>query len=267
MKIETRVEYWKHKLLDLGKRNRMINCPKPKEGKRVSRTTMLLIEPSTEILWNKLQQNEQGIEFQFDFQLIMEDEMQLQEDKIAMTTFTNGIRTNQKVQDACRTLINLKIKSKEFMDNKGMNALYLAFGFLNWKENGTKGKELRSPLLLMPVRITQESLSESIFLSQSEEEITFNNALQQKLWSDFNIRLPEYQESQEVHDYLESVESACSKMRWTVEFETVQLLMLSYLKMAMYHDIEEHEEEIKKNPIIRTLDLFGNLKGYAENYK
>ena len=134
----------------------MINCPKPKEGKRVSRTTMLLIEPSTEILWNKLQKNEQGIEFPFDFQLIMEDEMQLQEDKIAMTTFANGIRTNQKVQDACRTLINLKIKSKEFMDNKGMNALYLAFGFLNWKENGTKGKELRSPLLLMPVRITYE---------------------------------------------------------------------------------------------------------------
>ena len=49
-------------------------------------------------------------------------------------------------------------KAKEFMENKGMNALYLTFGFLNWRDNGTSGDPMRSPLLLLPVMITQESI-------------------------------------------------------------------------------------------------------------
>ena len=49
-------------------------------------------------------------------------------------------------------------KSNEFNKEKGLNALHLAFGFLNWFENSTEGQEIRSPLLLLPIKLEQEDL-------------------------------------------------------------------------------------------------------------
>ena len=254
LKIDKKVEYWKNKLLDLGKRNKMINCPLPKSGKRVSRTTLIIEIPEIDDLWDNVLNVDNGIEFPIDLNAYVEgnedDEDRLEKSSL----FTNGYKTNQSVTDTCKTLIALKNKAREFMENKGMNALYLAFGFLNWKENGTTGQEMRSPLVLVPVMITQESIADSIFLAKTDEEPIGNNSLQQKLFNDFNISIPDYGEDDDLHSYFSKVELECKSLGWTVDRDTTQLLMLSYLKMAMYHDIETHEEDIKSNPIIRTLN-------------
>lgn len=257
VKIENKVEYWKNKLIDLGKRNRMINCPLPKTGKRVSRTSLMILSPSSQDLWNELYVYERNIEFPIDLMAYVEGAEESENSEsgsIDKSLFLNGNKTNQSVADACKTLISLKNKAREFMENKGMNALYLAFGFLNWKENGTTGQKMRSPLLLMPVLISQESIVDSIFLAKSDDDPIFNSALSKKLFNDFNINIPEYEEGEDLQKYLKEIEMVCRPLGWTVDFDSVQLLMLSYLKMAMFHDMEVHEEEIKENPIVRALN-------------
>ena len=166
-----------------------------------------------------------GIEFPVELDAYAEDDSE-DRDKLAKhTIFANGYKTNQSVSDTCKTLISLKNKAREFMENKGMNALYLAFGFLNWKDNGTTGQSMRSPLILVPVSITQQSIADPIFLAKTDEDPMGNNSLQQKLFSDFNISIPEYDENEDLFSYFTKVENECKSLGWTVDCDSVQLLM------------------------------------------
>lgn len=62
-KLDIKIEYWKNKLLDLGKRNRFINCPISKSVKRVSRSQLIIKTPSIDDLWNTFYDLEGSIEF------------------------------------------------------------------------------------------------------------------------------------------------------------------------------------------------------------
>lgn len=56
--LDKKLEYWEHQLLDLGKRNKMINYRETK------RTTIKLVEPSFDELFNRLALNEETLTFQ-----------------------------------------------------------------------------------------------------------------------------------------------------------------------------------------------------------
>ena len=130
VKMQEKIKYWENKLLDLGKKNKMIYCPAPKPGKRVSRASIMIQTPDIDKLWDKLVVNEGIIEFPIDLNAYVEGNEEDSEHLDAQTVFRNGYQTDQSVSEACKTLLSLKEKSKEFMDNKGLNALYLAMGFL-----------------------------------------------------------------------------------------------------------------------------------------
>ena len=56
--LNRKLEYWEHQLLDLSKRNKMINY------KETKRSTLKLIEPSFEALFQRLAINEETLTFQ-----------------------------------------------------------------------------------------------------------------------------------------------------------------------------------------------------------
>ena len=56
--LNKKIEYWEHQLLDLGKRNKMINYRETK------RSTLKLIEPSFEELFQRIAINEETLTFQ-----------------------------------------------------------------------------------------------------------------------------------------------------------------------------------------------------------
>lgn len=153
MIIEKKIDYRKNKLLDLSKRNKMINFPEQKVGKRVSRSRLILYAPNIRKLWKTLVIDEESLKFPIEEIKYYENSDDDQVRFSDIDCFSTGIRTNQSISEACKTLIKLKQRSRQFMDNKGMNSLFLIFGFLRWKENGIEGQEMRSPLLLVPVTI------------------------------------------------------------------------------------------------------------------
>ena len=166
MRIEAKVDFWKKKLLDLGKRNKLINFPANKINKRVSRSSIIIESPSADELWNLFSNADGNIKFPV---VIKTEETNGDSDSEAngdSDIFPNGYKTNQIPHEACKTFRALMHKSKEFMDNKGLNALYLAFGFLNWKENGSEGQVLRSPILLILVCISQDNVSSPFIISR-----------------------------------------------------------------------------------------------------
>lgn len=260
MKIETKIDFWKKKLLDLGKRNKLINFTISKTGQRVSRSAIMIETPSADELWDALSNFDSNISFPVVTKAdknIDISEGQLEFDKEPndeSPIFTNGYKTNQMPYEACKTFRALMHKSKEFMDNKGLNALYLSFGFLNWKENGLEGQVLRSPILLIPVCISQDNVSAPFVISRIDSEIVSNNTLLYKLKNDFNIEIPEYNEDTNWKTYLKTINDECLSLGWDVDYECVQLSMITFQKMAMYSDIEQNAESIANNPIVRIIN-------------
>jgi hypothetical protein len=176
-------------------------------------------------------------------------------------SFANGIKTNQSPKETCKTLRSLMKKSKEFNEEKGLNALYIAFGFLNWKENGMEGQDMRSPLILVPIALSQESLNDPILLSRLDDEITINHALEQKLQNDFGITLPNFDETDDWHIYMEQVLEICSSLKWQVEYDVAQISLFSFLKINMYRDMEKNVDKITGHHIVRTLNWEGFNSG------
>jgi very-short-patch-repair endonuclease/predicted nucleic acid-binding Zn-ribbon protein len=251
-KLNTKIEYWKNRLLDLGKRNRLINCTLPKSGgSRVSRTALLIQHPDYKELWNTFVERDASLQF-----YIEEDEqlpLSIGAAEHSKPKFSSSIVTNQSPAETYKTLRSLMKKAKEFTEEKGLNALYLAVGFLNWKENGTEGQEMRSPLVLVPAELRQDSINDPIVLSRSDDELTANRALEQKLLNDFGITLPQFDEDN-WQDYLSQVDSICSAMKWQVTCDATQLSLFSFLKINMYRDLELHIDEISGHHIVRALN-------------
>jgi len=260
MRIEAKVDFWKKKLLDLGKRNKLINFPANKINKRVSRSSIIIESPSADELWNLFSNADGNISFPVVKKTEEnngDSEMQIDPDSEAngdSDIFPNGYKTDQIPHEACKTFRALMHKSKEFMDNKGLNALYLAFGFLNWKENGSEGQVLRSPILLIPVCISQDNVSSPFIISRIDSEIISNNTLLYKLKNDFNIDIPEYSEENDWKQYLRIIDEECSSLGWKIEYDRITLSMITYQKMAMYSDMEQNADIISNNSIVNILN-------------
>jgi superfamily I DNA and/or RNA helicase/very-short-patch-repair endonuclease len=246
--INSKLEYWKRRLLDLGKRNRLINCPLPTSTGRISRTSILISQPNHAEMWSLFAKNEQTLEFPTPISVNADDNEDVKE------TFLNNVITNQSLNEAHKTLRNIMRKAKEFAEEKGLNALYLAFGFLNWKENGKDGQELRSPLLLVPVKLTQEDLSSPILLSRLDEEITTNYSLEQKLLNDFNVELPALTNDTNLDEYLNKVKQIVKSLGWSVSTDVTQLLLLSFMKINIYRDLEQNTGRITEHHIVHVLN-------------
>ncbi|MDR2733153.1 MAG: DUF4011 domain-containing protein, partial [Spirochaetota bacterium] len=257
--IDTKLEFWKKNLIDLSKRNRLINCPLPKSGKRISRSSLLIAQPDYTSLWNLFSEADQYLPFP-----VPDDKND--EEHEGDTDAGNGIITDQKPHEAYKTLRALMKKAKEFNEEKGLNALYLAFGFLHWREKGKDSKDeqdMRSPLLLVPVKLTQEDLFKPIILSRLDEEITTNYSLEQKLLNDFGLQLPKFEDDDNADRYIHTVKEMIAAQRWKVSVDAAQLSLFSFLKINMYRDLERNAAKVKKHPAVRSLN--GEAFGENEN--
>lgn len=248
--INTKLEYWKNRLLDMGKRNRLISLPLPKDGKRVQRNSLLIGSPAPNDVWSMLHDGDAALSFPIPITTDEDDSDSILEEFYS----TAGVQTNQSQKETQKTLRAIMRKAKEFSEEKGLNALHVAFGFLNWVDKGTEGDEMRSPLLLLPVKLTQDDLFSPIILSRSDEELTSNFSLEQRLLNDFGVELPELDEDTELSEYLFRVEQTVKPLGWSVSNDVVQLSLFSFMKINMFQDIERNTGGICNHPLIRVLN-------------
>ena len=107
-----------------------------------------------------------------------------------------------------RRLLRLYRDSRTLIDEQGVNTLYLALGFLHWRESPTVDRERRAPLLLLPVELNRSSVRERFTLKYSGEDLGANLSLEQKLKNDFGIALPSFpEEDLDPKRYFEAIAS------------------------------------------------------------
>ena len=233
--IDVKYEVWKNKLLDLGKRNRLLNY------KDTLRSSVKITFPECGALYEMFVKNEGTLVFPLEL-----------DDEDTEPDILPNVETNKNVSDLQKTLRNLRNKSKTAMEEQGVNVLYLSFGFLKWTEDGNSNHIFSSPLILVPVTLTIESITSPYCLRLHEDEIVLNPTLVYKLENDFGITLPSFDDVEDIDTFLEEVRNKTSLKNWSVS-KDVGLSMLSFLKINMYSDLNKHKESIVSNPIVRAI--------------
>lgn len=130
--------------------------------------------------------------------------------------------------------------------------MLLAFGLLKWTESDDLDQILTSPLILVPVKLTIESLTFPYVLSSHEDEVVVNPT-SPELSHDFGIHLPEFDSSNDdIEIYFQKIEKLIDTKDWSVVRE-VNLTILSFLKINMYKDLERNEDKLNENLFITAI--------------
>lgn len=240
--LVSRIDDWKKSLLDLGKRNRLLNY------KDTKRSNIKIISPRMEELYQHLVLDEKSLSFPFTY-IWSEEGEELENEKV----IPGDISTNRTIKEQQKTLKNLRDKAKTAVEEQGVNILYLAFGFIQWTESLDSKQVMTSPIILVPVSISLESLTSPFVLNLHEDEIVINPTLMYKMEHDFGIEFPEFEPNEsDIITYLNQIQDSVCMQGWKILNEC-GLSLFSFLKMNMYSDLELHKEKIILHPILKAL--------------
>jgi hypothetical protein len=256
-----RLDRWKRSLLDLSKRNRLLNlkpsataipifCPDPAlledkiaEGKRISLVTpperKNTGEPDTALYHLRT-----GEDFAVKF--------------ATGALERNEIVANVEPKVLEKGAIELYRKAKADFEEGGSNTLFLALGMLRWSIPGDTKRSYRAPLILLPVKLERRSAASKPFLRNHEDDPVFNLTLLQMLRQDFHIEIPELADELPVDDHGVNVrlvwEMVRARIREVPGLEVVEEVVLStfsFAKYLMWKDLAERTETLKASPFVR----------------
>lgn len=156
-------------------------------------------------------------------------------------------------------LLNTYTAARTYIEEQGVNILYMALGMLEWYESESSQECRRAPLVLVPVQIDRVSARERFTITYTEDEIGHNVSLVARMKNDFGIVLPPLEdEDAELNDYFAKVKAAVEgQNRWLVDCESVVIGFFSFGKFLMYWDLDpdnwpEHSK-LLDHPIISAL--------------
>ena len=263
-----KLDRWADLLLDTGKRNNLINFRDTKTS------TAEVLLPSADVLFEKA---EGSATFEvFDPKIIEETDetAETPESDILQTEapkpsddadkkaeflgkYSKKIKRQNQIllyNHATNPLTIVKKidkKTREFIEETGVNVAYMAFGFLHWKESDSSNYVFRAPVLLVPIRLEQASALDPYFIKLTEDDIIVNPTFSYKMEAEHGVKLPEYND-EGLTSYLEKVAHLVAKLRWTVTTEC-KIGIFSFLKINMYRDLKDNAKAILANRNVRQL--------------
>lgn len=275
---ETRIDHWKRKLLDLTKRNRLLNLKPSKTairlycsnsgiledklalGKKISVTPMTRLPGQAGTRDNALFVARTGDDFTKRFV-----EEALERDEVV---------SDLSQDDLDAGMVELYRKAKSDLQEGGANTLYLAVGILKWKQTEKEERSYRAPLILVPVTLERKSAASRVKISQHDDEPVFNMTLLEMLRQDFSLRMPELEgelpKDDAGVDVARIFEIVKRAVRDIAGFEFVDEMVLStfsFAKYLMWKDLADRTEDLKKSAFVHHLiekprDPYGNSASF-----
>jgi very-short-patch-repair endonuclease len=172
----------------------------------------------------------------------------------------NRLQTNIDGDRLAKRLLQLHTDARTALDEQGFNILFLAIGFLEWYEEEGSDKPRFAPLILTPATLERTSARARFRVSYSEEDLSTNLSLLEKLRNNFNISLPELPEPDELVPsayFARVAEAIRDQPRWQVHEDDMVLGIFSFSKFLMYKDLDPETWPPHKR--IETHPLLGRL--------
>lgn len=281
-----KIAEWRRQLLDLSKRNRLINC-------RVGPRGVLLLEhPGTDAIWDHLVVGNGLMRFPLKSRLVpppagltkaisgrtlfdgvaadsenqttpaaVEWQPEFEECVSSRRIGEHDILTRQTDRQLQTRLRRLSFSARSSLDEQGVNILFAAFGMLTWYESPDSDVAFNAPLLLVPVTLSQRGPEAEFELCEYEDEVIANLCVREMLSEMFHCKLPEFTDDQiekpggrraYFDEVLRVVQGDEGRKRWSINDQVV-LGTFSFQKVPMWQDLGKNAEEIARHPLCRAM--------------
>ena len=250
------LEELRNRLLDLTLRNNLLNY-KPSAARSIE-----IIESNLAGIYNTLILDEKGMKFH----PVEKDTSSAPEEKniwkypifSKSSKHTDStLATPYTDIELRKKLYSLQNKSRTVFEEQGYPTLYLALGFVQWTENESS-KQLKAPLLLLPVDLERQKIKENYTLRWTGEDPVVSLSLSAK-FAEQGIELPDLghpDTAAEVGAFFDSVEETIKSKGWTLCPEIV-LDLFSFKKYVMFKDLDPaswgEDFSIEDNPLIDSI--------------
>ena len=151
------------------------------------------------------------------------------------------LQTRLATESLHARLLTMYRGAKTYIDEQGVNTLYLALGFLHWREAKSSDIDRRAPLLLIPAELVRLSAKDRFKLCFTEDDIGQNLSLAEKLSTEFAIELPKLDVSDGFSptQYFKKVARAVAgHPDWSVAENEICLGFFSFGKLLMFKDLD-----------------------------
>lgn len=244
---------WKKKLLNVGRRNKLINY-------RMSKTASIeIVAPDSEEILSQLLLRR---EWEFYIPPSKPDDATDEElDKWRLSwpkRKTKQARIHheerKRTQSAIRTL---RRKSLNAINDKGFHVLYLAYGFLNWQEPKDQGGQKNvSPLFLFELTINVPPGEKPSTFGLHEEDWKFNPSLLRHLQQDYGVDIEsilDHEIENPSHFFAAIEEKVRIALPNSSVSDEVRLDIFQFSKEAIYRDLEENTAIIAEHDFIQSM--------------
>ena len=153
----------------------------------------------------------------------------------------NGLQTTLAPEMLQKRLHAIYRDAKTAEEERGVNVLFLALGFLRWYEDERSDALREAPPILLPISLVRDGKRSTFDLGFRDDDIASNQALQERLRGDFGIGLPDVPETDNwlPSAYFSAVAAAVSsKRRWSIDTEGVEIGFYSSSKFLIMRDLE-----------------------------
>ncbi|PAY19002.1 DNA helicase [Rhodopirellula sp. SM50] len=258
-----RIDRWHRKLLDLTLRNRLLNFKSTKQ-------TIPFLCPEVSKLEDRLSSGKKlklvslpdanvaaGRDTAHHQKTNLED-LELEYANAALAR--NEVCATIGGEELAKRLVTLYRSSRNDLAEGGSNTLYLAVGFLRWKERPSDSRSFRAPLLLVPAKLLRRNANSAYRLAHHEDDVRFNATLIQKLKRDFNCdlsrfesELPTDKNGVDVQQVFHSVRRAIRELPGFEVVDESALASFSFAKYLMWKDLVDRSDQLEQNRVVRHL--------------
>jgi very-short-patch-repair endonuclease len=256
-----RLDAWKRRLLDLTKRNRLLNLKPSKTAIRLlcadagrledilARGEKLTIVP-LETLASRGGGRDAAtllVQRKVDFEIELA-RAALEENRIPARLDADNLKAG---------IVELFRKGKSDLEEGGANTLFLAIGMLRWRESEVSTTWHLAPLVLVPVRLERATAANDPKLMAHTDDTVFNMTLLEMLRQDFELRLPQLEgelpadaNGVDVPQVMTTVRQAIRDVPGWEVLDDVVLSSFSYAKYLMWKDLNDHTDELRTSPFV-----------------
>ena len=259
-----RVARWQQRLLDLSLRNRLLNA-------RDTKQIVPIICSDIAALEDKIAANA-SVSLNPLSDLLGENEAQAVAAKRGETAPDDKLRGLLGAElerrrlwsplpppELSRRMTKLYRQSRSDIEEGGVNTLFLALGFLEWRAAPDDERAFLAPIALLPVRLSRPSAQSEISIVRLDEEAVPNVTLLEMLRREFQLAVPGLDplplddSGADIARVMQIFRQAVRSMRgWEIR-EEARLGQFSFNKFIMWNDLANRAAELRQNPIVAHL--------------
>lgn len=166
------------------------------------------------------------------------------------------LRVKLPPADLARRLRDLMTDARTAREETGIATLSLGLGILAWRDPATPATLRHAPLVLLPVRLEREGVSQVFRLRAAGLEPQENLSLREKLAAEFRVALPEFDvDAYDPTAWAKAVETAIGQREgWAVDPDGLVLGLFSFAKFLMWRDLDPVANPgLLDHPMLRAL--------------